>query len=107
MELARTAFCILGNKIDLQGAASEDELRLALGLMHHVTYGKEVGKVSVCSTDCSHYSSPAEGHRFSETRRGLYVQREKAYGVQGGFSVVVSVFELMSISPSQAAGRVE
>lgn len=40
-ELSRTPFCVLGNKIDKREAASEDELRLALGLMQHVTYGKE------------------------------------------------------------------
>lgn len=40
-ELSQTPFCVLGNKIDKPGAASEDELRLGLGLLQHVTYGKE------------------------------------------------------------------
>lgn len=38
--LERVPFVVLGNKIDLPGAASEEELRTTLGLTD--TYGKEV-----------------------------------------------------------------
>ncbi|KAH0485759.1 MAG: hypothetical protein KVP17_002651 [Porospora cf. gigantea B] len=40
-ELGRVPFIVLGNKIDLPSAASEDELRQALGLFSHNTYGRE------------------------------------------------------------------
>ena len=35
-------FVVLGNKIDIPTAASEDELRNALGLYSHMTYGRTV-----------------------------------------------------------------
>jgi len=40
-DLKEVPFLILGNKIDVPGAASEDEIRQALGLFQ--TYGKGVG----------------------------------------------------------------
>merc|ERR1712078_403227 len=39
--LASVPFVVLGNKIDIPVAASEDELRNALGLYPHTTYGKD------------------------------------------------------------------
>lgn len=39
-ELANVPFLVLGNKIDLGVAASEEDLRMQLGL--YETYGKEV-----------------------------------------------------------------
>lgn len=40
--LANVPFVVLGNKIDIPTAASEDELRNVLGLYSHMTYGKEI-----------------------------------------------------------------
>ncbi|KAF8821729.1 putative small GTP-binding protein sar1 [Cardiosporidium cionae] len=40
-ELYDVPFVVLGNKIDLPQAASEDELRQQLGLFSHVTYRKD------------------------------------------------------------------
>eukprot|EP01125_Pyxidicula_operculata_P005928 TRINITY_DN2072_c0_g1_i1.p1 TRINITY_DN2072_c0_g1~~TRINITY_DN2072_c0_g1_i1.p1 ORF type:complete len:192 (-),score=49.94 TRINITY_DN2072_c0_g1_i1:47-622(-) len=40
-DLKNVPFLVLGNKIDAPGAASEEEIRSALGL--HQTYGKTVG----------------------------------------------------------------
>lgn len=43
--LQTVPFVVLGNKIDVASAASEDELRGALGL--HQTFGKDSGKESI------------------------------------------------------------
>merc|ERR1712012_1200120 len=42
--LAQVPFVVLGNKIDIPVAASEDELRNALGLYSHMTYGRDTKK---------------------------------------------------------------
>merc|ERR1711941_239913 len=42
--LSQVPFVVLGNKIDIPTAASEDELRNALGLYSHMTYGRETKK---------------------------------------------------------------
>merc|ERR1712147_65215 len=41
--LQNVPFVVLGNKIDIPTAASEDEFRNALGLYSHMTYGKSGG----------------------------------------------------------------
>jgi len=42
--LAKVPFVVLGNKIDIPTAASEEELRYSLQLMTHMTYGREPKK---------------------------------------------------------------
>merc|ERR1712048_1255673 len=42
--LANVPFVILGNKIDIPTAASEDELRSVPGLYSHMTYGRDTKK---------------------------------------------------------------
>eukprot|EP00439_Symbiodinium_sp_Y106_P055755 s876_g7.t1 len=42
--LASVPFVVLGNKIDIPTAASEDELRNSLGLFSHMTYGRDAKK---------------------------------------------------------------
>merc|ERR1719399_2442847 len=39
--LANVPFVVLGNKIDIPTAASEEELRQYLGLYAHMTYGRD------------------------------------------------------------------
>lgn len=45
--LANTPIVILGNKIDIPTAASEDELRNYLGLYQHMTAGRDAKKGSL------------------------------------------------------------
>jgi GTP-binding protein SAR1 len=40
-ELSQVPVCVLGNKIDMPQAASEDELRDNLGMPYNVTYGRK------------------------------------------------------------------
>merc|ERR1719401_1708818 len=42
--LSSVPFVVLGNKIDIPTAASEDELRNVLGLYSHMTFGREIKK---------------------------------------------------------------
>eukprot|EP00928_Gymnodinium_smaydae_P022694 TRINITY_DN1897_c0_g1_i4.p1 TRINITY_DN1897_c0_g1~~TRINITY_DN1897_c0_g1_i4.p1 ORF type:complete len:194 (-),score=59.88 TRINITY_DN1897_c0_g1_i4:47-628(-) len=42
--LSTVPFVVLGNKIDIPVAASEDELRNVLGLYSHMTYGRDTRK---------------------------------------------------------------
>mmetsp|Transcript_25019 Transcript_25019/g.51213 ORF Transcript_25019/g.51213 Transcript_25019/m.51213 type:complete len:199 (+) Transcript_25019:67-663(+) len=43
--LLRVPVAVLGNKIDIPVAASEEELRSALGLWHHLTAGKDMKRI--------------------------------------------------------------
>merc|ERR1712014_218980 len=44
--LAEVPIVVLGNKIDIPVAASEDELRHSLQLFNHMTYGRDVKKAA-------------------------------------------------------------
>merc|ERR1712174_96637 len=44
--LAQVPFVVLGNKIDIPVAASEDELRHSLQLYNHMTYGRDSKKAA-------------------------------------------------------------
>ncbi|KAF4731085.1 hypothetical protein FOZ63_028855 [Perkinsus olseni] len=46
-ELQNVPIVVLGNKIDVRTAASEEELRQSLGLYSHTTFGKDVNKQMV------------------------------------------------------------
>mmetsp|Transcript_33981 Transcript_33981/g.68594 ORF Transcript_33981/g.68594 Transcript_33981/m.68594 type:complete len:196 (+) Transcript_33981:116-703(+) len=47
--LARVPIVILGNKIDIPFAASEEELRSQIGVLHHMTAGRDAKKGSAAS----------------------------------------------------------
>lgn len=47
-DLAKVPFAILGNKIDIPGSASQDELRISLGLHAYATYKRDL-EVFMCS----------------------------------------------------------
>ncbi|EEQ98538.1 small GTP-binding protein sar1, putative [Perkinsus marinus ATCC 50983] len=46
-ELQNVPIVVLGNKIDVRTAASEEELRQSLGLYGHTTFGKDINKQMV------------------------------------------------------------
>jgi len=60
--LAEVPFAVLGNKIDIAVAASEDELRVALHLEHHRTCGRDM-------TKGDHSARPVELFMCSVVRR--------------------------------------
>jgi len=70
--LANTPFVVLGNKIDIPVAASEDELRHALGLPSHAASGN------------------------------LHVQRCEAHGVCRGLSVALTVSQMRDVNSKTA-----
>merc|ERR1712051_1024952 len=63
--LAEVPVVVLGNKIDIPVAASEDELRHSLQLYNHMTYGKDAQK----------------GAKVARSGRALYGERRQAHGV--------------------------
>jgi GTP-binding protein SAR1 len=69
-ELAQVPIVIVGNKIDIPTAASEDELRIAFQLLSHTTYGKNLtgGKRD------AHGTRPVEVFMCSVIRRTGYAE---------------------------------
>jgi GTP-binding protein SAR1 len=69
-ELASVPIVVLGNKIDIPSAASEDELRIAFQLLSHTTYGKQItgGKRD------PHGTRPVEVFMCSVIRRTGYAE---------------------------------
>jgi GTP-binding protein SAR1 len=68
-ELATVPFLVLGNKIDYHGAASEDDLRYALGLFE--TYGKDTSRYRNNDSD-DHKIRPIELFMCSVIRKMGY-----------------------------------
>merc|ERR1712194_109687 len=66
--LADVPIAVLGNKIDIPVAASEDELRNALGLFQHMTYGRDLKKGAAAS------ARPVELFMVSVIRRMGYAE---------------------------------
>jgi GTP-binding protein SAR1 len=69
-ELSTVPIVVLGNKIDVPTAASEDELRIAFQLLSHTTYGKQItgGKRD------AHGTRPVEVFMCSVIRRTGYAE---------------------------------
>merc|ERR1712110_596561 len=65
--LSRVPFVVLGNKIDIPVAASEDELRRSIGLYSHMTSGRDVNKGDI-------RARPVELFMFSIVKRMGYAE---------------------------------
>lgn len=89
-ELSQVPFVVLGNKIDLDTAASEEELRQALGLFSHNTYGRDhPGESKV---------RPIEVFMCSVVRRAGYHDGERSSSVSRSLPVAFAIFELVCVN---------
>mmetsp|Transcript_3372 Transcript_3372/g.3258 ORF Transcript_3372/g.3258 Transcript_3372/m.3258 type:complete len:120 (-) Transcript_3372:61-420(-) len=73
-QMATVPIVVLGNKIDVRNAASEEEFRQALGLHSHTTFGREIKSTAAAHAAQESGIRPVEVFMCSVIKRMGYAE---------------------------------